>query len=247
MMKKRGFFRKKTLEDVTHKNMVWMPYHRIQFTFTRSEKDLVQRHSETTLNAMFCESAKSERELFILFRPNYLKHKTTSHSPQSEEVVGSTFCTDFDRVLESILEKLNRVKDELSELRPELRRIRARIKRYGHIVPMIGDLRKEKELSEKVARLNAMMNVLNMCLNVNEDIIRSVEVVDHDTFYYPTLVVTLKNKEDGSERYLIVNLANELIGKNLSCDRELTELCEKNSVCKEIIAKSLTSDASRIQ
>jgi len=246
MMKKRGLFRKKPLEDITHKNMVWMPYHRIQFTFIHSEKDLVQRHGETALNAMFCESVKSERELFILFRPSYLKHKTTGHSPQSEEIVGSTFCADFDGVLQGIMDRLNRVKDELYELRPELRRIRVRIRRYGHIVPMIGDLRREKELSEKVARLNAMMNVLSMCLNVNEDM-RSVKVVDHDTFHYPTLVVTLENKEDGSERYLIVDLASGLIGKHLSCDRELTELCEKNSTCKEIIAKSLRSNTLRVQ
>jgi len=246
MIRKRGLFRKKPLEDITHKNMVWMPYHRIQFTFRRSKEDLVQRHGETALNAMFCESVKSERELFILFRPNYLKHKTTSHSPQSGEIVGSTFRIDFDRVLEDILERLNRAKEELRELRSELQKIRARIRRYGHIVPMIGALRREKELSEKVAKLSAMRNVLSMCLNINEDI-RSVEVVDHDTFYYPTLAVTLRSKEDGSERYLIVDLASGLIGKHLNCDRELTELCEKNSVCKEIIARSLRSDASHVQ
>ena len=243
MIEKRGLFRKKPLEDIIRKNMVRMPYHRIQFNCRGSEKGLIRGDGETALNAMFCGSVKSERELFILFRPNYLKHKIIRHSPQSEEIVGPTVNVDFQRVLRGFLKRLNEVKDELHELRPVLQKSRTRIRRYSPIFPMIGDLKKEKELSEKVARLDAIRNVLSMCLNVNEDI-KSIKVVGHDIFYYPTLVVTLKHKENGTERYLIINLVERgLISKHLSCDKGLTELCDKNSMCKEIIARSLTSHA----
>ena len=244
-MKKTGLFRKKSLEDIIRKSMVWMPYYRIQFNYRHSEKNLIQRYgetgrSETALNAMFCGCVKSEKELFTLFRPNYLKYKIIKHSLQSEEIVGSTVHTDFNGVLRGFLKRLNEVKDELTELRPELSKIRTRLSRYSKIWPMKDLSDKEKKLSEKVARLEALRNVLNMCLNVNEGI-RSIEVLGHDVFYYPTLVVTLKHKENRVERYLIVNLVvSGSIRKPLRYDKGLTELCNKNSGCKEIIARSIT-------
>jgi len=245
MIKKRGSFRKKPIEDITRKNMVWMPYHLIQFNHTYSEKGSIQAHGETALNAMFCGSVRSEGELFALFRPNYSKHKTIRQSPQPEEIVGPTFSIDFEGVLGGFVKKLNEVRDELIGLRSELQRIRTRIRRYGRIVPLIEELRKERELSEKVGSLNAVRNVLVMCLNVNENT-RSIEVVGHDVFYYPTLVVALKHKENGTERYVLVDLVESgLISKHLSCDRGLTELCNKNDKCKEALTKSLMSDASR--
>lgn len=245
MIKKTGLFRKKPLEDITRKSVIWMPYYRIQFSYRRSEKNLIQKYgetgrSETVLNAMFCGCAKSEKEFFALFRPNYLKYKIIRHSPQSEEIVGPTVCTDFEGVLGSFLKRLNEVKDELNEFRPELSKIRARLNRYSRILPMKDLMDKERKLSEKVARLEVLRNVLNMCLNVNEDV-RSIEVEGHDVFYYPTLVVTLKHKENRVERYFIVNLVERgSIRKHLSYDKGLTELCNKNSGGREIIVRSIT-------
>jgi len=244
MMKKRGLFRKKPLEDIIRKSMVWMPYYRIQFNYRRSEKDLIQMcgetgRSETALNAMFCGCVKSEKELFTLFRPNYLKHKIIRQSPQSEEIVGSTVYTDFEEVLKSSLKRLNEVKDELNEFRSELSKIRARISRYSKIFPVKDLIDKEKKLSEKVARLDAVKNILSMCLNINEDA-RSIKVLGHNVFYYPTLVVTLKHKENGTERYFIVNLVEGgLIRKHLSYDKGLMELCNKNSACIKVIASAV--------
>jgi len=245
MMKKRGLFRKKPLEDIICKSMVWMPYYTIQFSYRRSEKDLIQRYgekgrSETALNAMFCGCVKSEKELFMLFRPNYFKYKKISHPPQSEEIVGSTAYTDFERVLGDFLKHLNEVKDELNEFRPELNKLRARIRKYSVILPMPRDLSdKEKKLSEKVAMLDATKNILGMCLNINEGV-RSIKVLGNDVFYYPTLVVTLKHKENRAERYSIVNLVESgLIRKHLSYDKGLTELCNKNSTCREVIASAV--------
>ena len=244
MIKKTGLFRKKLLEDIIRKSMIWMPYYRIQFNYRRSEKNLIQRYgetgrSETVLNAMFCGCVKSEKELFTLFRPNYLKYEIIRHSPQSEEIVGSTVHTDFEGILGSFLKRLNEVKDELNEFRPELSRIRTRLSRYSKILPMKDLIDKERKLSEKVARLEALRNVLNMCLNVNEDV-RSIEVRGHDVFFYPILVVTLKHKENRVERYFIVNLVESgTIRKHLSYDKGLTELCNKNSGCKETVIRSI--------
>jgi hypothetical protein len=169
-----------------------------------------------------------------------LKYEIIRHSPQSEEIVGSTVYTDFEGVLGSFLKRLNEVKDELNEFRPELNKIRARLSRYSKIWPMKDLIDKEKKLSEKVARFEALRNVLNMCLNVNEDV-RSIEVGGHDVFFYPTLVVTLKHKENRVERYFIVNLVERgSIRKHLSYDKGLMELCNKNSGCKETIVRLIT-------
>ncbi len=241
MVEKRGFLRKKPLDDITHENMVWMPYHRIQFNYTRSEGGLIQRYGETALNAMFCGCVKSEREFFMLFRPNYLKYEIVSHSSRSEEIVGPVFYADFDGVLGGFVKRLIEVEDELSEVRSELQKSRVRIRRYSWLIPATWDLKKERTLSEKVAKLAAAKNTLSMCLNMNENI-GSIEVTDSNIFYYPTLVVTLESKETGTKRYLIVNLVESgLVGKSLSCDRGLTELCDKNSECREIIARSIRS------
>ena len=244
MMKKTGLFRKKLLEDIVRKSMVWMPYYRIQFSYRRSEKNLIQRHgetgqSETVLNAMFCGCVKSEKEFFALFRPNYLKYKTIKHYPQSEEIVGSTVHTDFEGVLAGFLKRLNEVQDELNEFRSELNKIRTRLSRYSKILPMRDLIDKEKKLSEKVARLDATRNVLSICLNMNEDA-RAIKVLGHKVFHYPTLVVTLKHTENRAERYFIMNLVERgLIRKNLSYDKKLMELCNENSACRKIIASAV--------
>jgi len=244
MTKKRGPFKKKPLEDIIHQGMVWMPYYRIQYTYGQSGEDSrrynIAGRSETALNAMLCGSAKSEKEIVSLFRPNYLKHKTIRHFPQSEEIVGPTADLDFDEFLNGLLKHLNRVEDELYELRSVLSKKRVRLRRYSMIVPLLRHLKKnEEKLSEKVAGLMAIKSILRMCLNVNDDL-DSIKVTSYNVFYFPTLLIKLVHKEDRTERYLIINLVKSgLISRHLSCDKGLTELCNKNSMCKEIIARLL--------
>ncbi|UCE43623.1 MAG: hypothetical protein JSV57_04500, partial [Candidatus Bathyarchaeota archaeon] len=175
---------------------------------------------------------------FMLFRPNYLKYKTISYSPRSEELVGPTVSTDFDGLFRRLIEQLNRVRDELNELRSKLSKSRVRIRRYSVIIPMRGELKKEKKLAEEAAKLSAMKNVIRLCLNVNEDI-SSIRATSSSVFYYPTLVATLKNREDGAERHLVINLvARGVLSKHLSFDRGLTKLCNENEMCGKIITSS---------
>jgi len=196
---------------------------------------------------MLCGSAKSEKEIVLLFRPNYLKHKTIRHFPQPEEIVGPTVDLDFDEFLNGLMKHLNRVEDELYEHRSALSKKRVRLRRYSMIVPLLRHLKQDEEkLSEKVAGLMAIKSILRMCLNVNDDL-DSIKVTSHNVFYFPTLLVKLIHKEDRTERYLIMNLVKSgPTSRHLSCDKGLTELCNRNSMCKEIIARVLTS-TSKIQ
>jgi len=244
MKKKRTHAISMPSELIASKSLVWMPYHSIQFEYKRSEKDLIQKfgetaQSETTINAMFCGCAQSESELFMLFRPNYLKYKIITYSPRLDEIIGPTFHMDFDAVLSGFLKRLNEAKDELKELRSTLSKRYARISRYSKMLPMKGDLKEAKKLSEQIAKLSTLTNILNMGLNLSEDA-GSIKAMHNSTFYYPTLVVALKQGEHETERLLIINLIKSgSIHKSLNCDDGLTQLCNKNDACKEVLIRTV--------
>ncbi len=243
---KRSLFGKKFVEESIHQNVVWMPYHKILFDYTYAKSGSNAGHGEagrggTALNATFCGCVKSERELFVLFRPNYLRYEVVNYAPGLEEVVAPTFYTDFNVLLGGFLKKRYEIGDELAELRSELRKKRMRIRTFSRIMPVAWDLKKEKTLSEKVAKLSAVRHTLDMCLNVNTEI-DAIKVTGSNVFYFPTLVITLKSREDEPQRFLIVNIADtDVKSEHLSYDKALTELCNENSECQEIVARSIMS------
>ena len=244
MIEKRGSFRKELLEDVTQKSMVWMPYYRIQYDYSGSGEGSrghnITGRGETALNAMICGCAKSENEITSLFRPNYLKHKTIRHLPLSEEIVGPTADLDLDQTLNGLLKQLNRVEAKLHELRSTLSKKRIRMRRYSMLVPLLGHQKKiEKELSEQVAGIVATKHIVSLCLNVHEKL-DSLKVTNHNVFHYPTFVAKLKHKENQTERYIVINLVGSgTITRNLSCDKRLTDLCNRNNKCREMLGRLL--------
>ncbi len=246
MVKKKGLIRKRSLEDVVRRGMMWMPYYRVRYRYRRLRDEGVRRfgktgHGETALNAMFCAAAKDEDDLLMLFRPNHLKHETIEHLPQPEEIVGPTFRVDVGEVLNGLAKRLDRSNTELQEVASAMSKSRIRTRRRSMIFPLFGESkRKEGELSRKVAGLRATSNLVSICLNANEDI-GSVTVTDHEVFYYPNLVVKLIHERDGREKYLIINLVKSgVVRKRLGCDRGLMRLCNSNSACKEVLATALT-------
>jgi len=244
MKKKRTRTPSMLSERVANKSLVWMPYYRVQFEYRRSEKELVQKfgetaQSETAINAMFCGCAQGESETFMLFRPNYLKHSLITHSPRRDEIIGPTFHMDFDAFLSGFLKRLNETKDELHELRSTSNKRYARIRRYSRILPMTGELKETERFSGKIAKLGALMDILSMCLNLSEDA-GSIKTLSNSTFYYPTVVVALEHGEHETERFLIINLVKSgLVRKCLNPDNGLTQLCNSNDACKEVLARSI--------
>jgi len=231
-------------ERVASKSLVWMPYYRVQFEYRRSEKELVQEfgetaQSETAINAMFCRCAQGEGELFMLFRPNYLKYSMITLSPRLGEVVGPTFPMDFDAFLSSLLKRLNEAKNELHEIKLTSNKRYAHIRRYSRILPMIGELKEAERSSGKIAKLGALANILRLCLNLFEEA-GSIKAISDSTFYYPTAVVALENGEHKAERFLIINLIKSgSVRKRLNFDNGLTQLCNSNDACKEVLARSV--------
>jgi hypothetical protein len=106
------------------------------------------------------------------------------------------------------------------------------------LLPM-STLKEEKELSEKIAKLEALKNTISLCLNINEEV-EGLRVLHHDIFHYPTSVFSLKNREKETQRFLIVNLVKAgAILPRPNCDILLTRLCERNETCKKLVAAAV--------
>jgi hypothetical protein len=239
MLKRKTMFGK-PLEYVAGKGTVWMPYYRIRMEYRRSREEPIWKNgekvpAETALNAMFCGCVNGESELLMIFRPNYLRHEVVTIVPSADEVVGAASRVDFEEVLSGVVKKLNEVQDELSGLRSKLSKNYVRKRRFSMLLPM-GDLREEKDLSKKIAKLDALRNTISMCLSIYEEV-GAIEVSDYDTFYYPTSVFLLKNRENETPRFLIVNLvkAGAMLPR-ANCDVLLTQLCNRNDECGKLVA-----------
>jgi hypothetical protein len=237
----------KPLEYVAGKGTLWMPYHRIRMEYWRIREESKGKIggralAETALNAMFCGCVNSESELLMIFRPNYLKHEAVRIAPVAGEVVGQASGVDFDAVLSGLVKKLNEVQDELSGLRSTLSKSYVRKRRYQMLLPT-GNLREERDLSAKIAKLDALKNTINMCLNIDEEV-GDIEVLGNNVFYYPMFVFLLKNRENENRRFLVVNLVKE--SKRVqrpNCDILLTQLCNSNEKCRKLVAATVAGSS----
>ena len=242
MLERKTLFGK-PLEYVAGKGTVWMPYYRIRMKYWRSREEPIGKTgekvpAETALNAMFCGCVNGESELLMIFRPNYLRHEAATIVPAADEVVGPASTVDFKGILSSLVKKLNEVEDKLSPLRSTLNKNYVRKRRFSMLLPM-GNLKEEKDLSEKIAKLDALRNTITMCLNIYEEV-GAVEVLDYDTFYYPVSVFLLKHRENETLRFFIVNLVKaKSILSRPSYDILLTQLCNRDDECGKLVAAAV--------
>jgi hypothetical protein len=242
MLERKSLFGK-SLEYVAGRRTVWMPYYRIRMEYLKSISEPIGRTGErvpveTALNAMFCGCVSSESELLMIFRPNYLRYEAVPIVPVADEVVGSACRADSEEILSGLVKKLNETQDKLSELRSTLSRSYVRKRRYQMLLPM-GNLREEKDLSARIASLDALKNTISLCLNIDGEV-GSIEVLGDDTFYYPTSVFLVKDRESENQRFLIVNLVKTGgILQRPNCDILLTQLCNNNHECKKLVAAAM--------
>ena len=237
----------KPLEYVAGRGTLWMPYYRIRMEYSRFGKEQKEKTSEgvpveTALNAMFCGCVGGESELLMIFRPNYLRHEVMSIAPADGDVVGSVSGVDLEGVLSGLVNRLNGVQGELAGLRSTLSKNYVRKRRFSMLFPA-GNLREEKELSEKIAKLDALRNTIRMCLNTSEEV-GAIAVLNSDNFYYPTSVFLLKKREDESQRFLIVNLVKSGgMQRRPNSDVLLSQLCSRNEECGKLVAAAVTGSS----
>lgn len=246
MLERKTLFAK-SLEYVAGKITLWMPYYRIRMEYWSSEEKIERKANEgvpaaTALNAMFCGCVNSESELLMIFRPNYLRREAVTLVPAADEFVGPTSKVDFEGVLSSLVKKQNEAQEELVGLRSALSRNYVRKRRFSMLLP-VGSLREEKELSAKIAKLDALRNTIHMCLNIAEGV-ETIKVLGDDTFYYPTSVFLLKNRENENQRFLMVNLVKSGgMQQRPNCDIFLTQLCNRNEECGKLVAAAVAGSS----
>jgi len=228
---------------IKSKSVVWMPYYKIGFEYKRSEQKSIKNFSETAqgetvMNAMFCGFA-SESDLPFMFRPNYLRKKMETCNAQQSEIIGPVFQIDLDTVLAGFLAKLNKVKDEYRTVRSDLTKRYFQTRKYSMLFPMMGKSKEIEKQSKKVAELDALTHIMNLCLNLTESA-ASIKTLYSSIFYYPTMVIAFATQNGEALRFLVLNLVKEgAIHKSYGSDNVLTEFCNRNSACKEELSRLL--------
>ena len=210
---------------------VWMPYHRIWVSCSDTDTSKTEKVA-TALNAMFCASAATERELLQLFRPKHLDRPLEEIDPEPTEVVCPYPKVDLKAIVEKLIKIHTEARDQLSEIEPQLVRSYRRMQwRYLFLPTTTGQIQREMETSTKVAELRSRCLAVEACLNM-ESSFAPLKVEDHDIFYIP-MTVAFVGGSMNTTRYLLVDLTTGKV------DAALTNLCELNEDFKTQLELSL--------
>lgn len=213
---------------------VWMPYHRIWISCSHL---YASRPAEvaTALNALFCTSATTERELVQLFRPRHLERHLKESDPEASEVVLSHRPVDLNSIVEKLIKMREEVRGQVPQAERQLAGRYRRMQWLHLLLPTsTSSLESEQEFSTKLAELQSRSLAVDICLNLTRSLI-PIRVERHDIFYAPMAIVHFEDDEKGSDRYLLVDL---LSGKP---DSALTSLCEQNADLKSSLRSALPS------
>jgi hypothetical protein len=199
---------------------VWMPYHRIWIACSYIDESREETVA-TALNAMFCASARTERELLQLFRPKHLDKPLEEIVTGPDEIVLPYPSADLNKILDKLIKTRTEARDRLSQIETELVKTYRRMQwRYLLLPTSTGTLEREGKASAKFAELQSTSLAVDICLNLTTELLpRKVERLD--VFYAPMAVVLLK-RDDGTGRYVLIDLTTGKV------DDALTNLCELN-------------------
>jgi len=210
---------------------VLMPYHRIWITCSDVETSKIDTVG-TALNAVFCASAGTERELLQLFRPKHLDNPLEEIDPGPDEVVLPFPSADLNEILDKLIKIRTEAQDKLWQIEAELvKRYRRMQWLYLFLPTSTGTLERQGKASAKLAELRSTSLAVDLCLNLTRKLLPQ-KVERHDVFYAPMAVVLLK-REGGSGRYVLIDLTT---GK---LDGALTDLCELNDDFKSALELAL--------
>jgi hypothetical protein len=216
---------------------VWMPYHRIWISCTRIDAQSPVR-VVTALNAFFCPLARTERELLQLFRPRHLKHPLGEIVTESTDIICPRPEVDLNAILENLVKIRADARHQISQIEPELVKEYRKIQRWHLLLPMsTRSLEHEGQTSAKLAELKSRSLAVDICLDLTETLVPQ-NVVEHDIFYIPMAVVQFRQRENGSARYVLIDLATRKL------DGALTDLCKLNEEFAARLGLALRSQTS---
>jgi hypothetical protein len=216
---------------------VWMPYHRIWISCTQTDT-ASPVHVVTGLNAFFCPSAKTERELLQLFRPKHLEKSLKKTAAEPTDIICPHPGVDLNVILEKLVKIRTEARDKAAQIESQLVKGYRRMQwRYLVLPTSTTSLERERQTSAKLAELQSRSLAVDICLNLTEALIPR-NVVEHDIFYIPMAVVQFRQGRNGSGRYVLIDLAT---GK---LDGALTDLCELNEEFNSRLGLALRSQTS---
>lgn len=216
---------------------VWMPYHRVWISCTRIDA-LSRTRVVTALNAFFCPSARTERELLQLFRPKHLEHPLREIAAEPTDIICPHPEVDLNAILENLAKIRAEAQDQIPQIERQLVKGYRRMQWWHLFLPTsTGSLEREEQTSAKLAEFQSRSLAVDICLNLTDTLVPQ-NVVEHDIFYIPMAVVQFRQRGNGSGRYVLVDLTTRKL------DGALTHLCELNEEFNSRLGLALRSQTS---
>jgi len=243
---RKGLLRKQVQEIVRSQAMIWMPYYEINYKFTIDETEPKIDHEttgfETTaFNAMFSSYVEEESEILALFRPDLFDLNLKTHTPRSDEVVGSVNEVDSRLLLDKLLNYRTEISEDLQDTGYELRQLHRKMQTTSFFLPTSKSTRiREDELAKRLAKLTGTKFSLQVRVKLPENA-TITDVTNADIFYCPQLVVSLEHLLTGETRFIFIDfLRLKRKTKGGSLDDALSRLCSENEACRAALEAAIS-------
>ncbi len=241
--------KKLSKEEKCETTLLWVPYQTLECT-TQTFEGKIEK-TKTALNIMFPDEIFDEKDIILLFRPNFLKIKKKKYESINlgnltrivPERIADIRKIDYKRITEKIVSLSKNVYENLEELKFILinRQSIDTIQRL--VLPSTDELsrlmsseeRKVKDFIErKFANAMALSTVIKMTLNI-KNLPEKITFKEKEVFYYPYLVISTKN-----DFFFIDLVKRGRLSKKFIEDPILNRIMRENELAREIILKTLT-------
>jgi len=221
VMKRKGLFRRRIVEEISARIELYWPYDIVSFRFSLSDGS--SGSGKTAINLISAELAEEPRDIVLSMKPSYVAREL-KQKPLPQHVLAPEPMTRGLNIMEEIANLL----EELAIPRERMHRALARAGREllsparRLLLPSLEAVHTMRQFSEAYAKIEAFMKELNIRLGLDVDAkLEAIEPVRQEgPFYFPSLVVKL-SKPSGHERYVVLDLS----GPKPELDIELTYLC----------------------
>lgn len=243
VIRKKGFLSKTCLEDVMSRWKIWVPYFRFEYEMECEEKEKKETR-EIALNAMLYSSLLESDVTLHLFKPSYLRYVMKQVEPDDGDLVGDVMDVDLDAILYRMFSRYRSIKDELAFVNSKLRKEQIKMKRMMILLPSTPSARRKLDVyMTRTAKLRALRFAMDVFFEFNENV-TAINVIKKSLFYYPNLIITLLDKEDGTIRHVVMELGEESGKKRIMQDEELSHLCTENEIVRILLEKNLGLESS---
>nr|MDO8045934.1 hypothetical protein [Candidatus Baldrarchaeota archaeon] len=224
--------------------LLWIPYQTLECTILTFEGRT--KKTKTALNVMFPDHTLSDKDLILMFRPNFLRYSKVKYTdlnltpllsnlPQKKAPINTT---DLKSLSNRIVKYASMIQKNLTNLTPMIKHQSQSDIISRLFLPSIKDLtrltsqevRKVEDFMEReYVKFAAMKQVIQIALNIT-GLPQRISFKKKDSFYHPYLIIGA-NKE-----YFFVDLVKRgKIIKNFTEDPILTRILKENPIAKEEI------------